>query len=356
MKKNKTVKILLLVMAVLVLAAAFLGGYYLLEIKGSQNGEAVTLTVEKGSSSRGIADQLKEADVIDSPFVFRLYLKLENQAVNLQYGTFALRKDMNYRELITALTTKTDDRETVTVTFPEGSTLIQFAQRMEKAGLCTQQQFINAAVNGDYSEFSFFSKVSDNPLKFMKTEGFLFPDTYTFYKEETPESMVRRIFQNFENKITPEMYTRMDELGMSLEETVNLASFIQEEAGNPENMKDVSAVLHNRLKAGSDHPRLECDVSWRYIYDFIEPYYGGEAATDPKMIAAYDTYTRVGLPVGPISNPGIDAINAALYPTENSPYYYFVTDESGKYYYAVTFAEHNANIAKAKQVNASIGN
>ena len=354
-KKSRVMPLVIAAAAVVVVAAACAGGYYLAETKGKAEGEPVQVTVEKGSSSHVIADQLKEAGVIDSTFVFRLYLKNTGRAGELQYGTFELQQDMPYEKLVDALAQKTDDRETVTVTFPEGITLIQFAQRMEQAGLCTQEEFIDAAVNGDYSEFAFFSKISSDPLKFMRTEGFLFPDTYTFFKEESVESMVRKIYQNFDKKVTPDLYARMDELGLSLEETITLASFVQEEAGDPINMNDVSAVLHNRLAEGSDHPRLECEVSWRYIYDFIEPYYGGEANTDPAMIAAYDTYSLAGLPVGPISNPGLEAIKAALYPTENSPYYYFVTDEAGTYYYAVTFAEHNANIAKAKQVNASLG-
>ena len=349
-KKTKILPVLFLI----VLVVAFATGFFTWkETAGTKNGETVTVTIPQGAGAVTIATTLEEEGVIGNTFIFRMYLRFTGELPNLHYGNFELRENMPYAEIIESLKQKNTERETATVTFPEGATLIQFAQRMEDAGLCTKEEFIEVAVNGDFSEFEFFANISDNPDKFLKTEGFLFPDTYEFFVDDSVEDMVRRIYANFDAKITPEMYARMDELGMTLEEVITLASYIQEEAGDPINMGDVSAVMHNRLAEGSPYPALECDVSWHYIYDFIEPYYGGANNTPAHFYTAYDSYTVIGLPL-PISNPGIEAINAALYPTENSPYYFFVTDLTGHYYYAVTFAEHTVNIAAANRVNATV--
>lgn len=358
MKKKKRTKTnpLLIIAGVVVLIGIAIGAWYGLEVSGSQKGTPVTVTIEQGAGPVTIANQLKEADVIGNTTVFRIYLKFTGAAPELQYGTFELRTDMPYAEIVETLKAIHSYRETVTVTFPEGSTLIQFAQRMEAAGLCTQEEFIEVATNGDFSEFTFWQYISDNPNKFMKTEGFLFPDTYDFFTDESVDSMVRKIYKHFDEQITPEMYARMDELGLTLEETIVLASYIQEEAGDPVNMPYVSEVMHNRLTPGSPYPKLECDVSWHFIYDFIEPYYGGAANTPQYFYDYYDSYEVIGLPIGALSSPGIDAINAALYPanTPDKTYYFFITDKAGKYYYAETWEQHQANIAEANRVNASI--
>ncbi len=242
----------------------------------------------------------------------------------------------------------TDDRETVRVTFPEGKTVIQYAQIMEQAGLCSAQEFLDVANNGDFSQFGFWAKREEKPNQFMKAEGYLFPDTYEFFVGDTVYNMVAKIYGEFDNKITAEMYARMDELDMTLTEVVTLASLVQEEAGN-EYSKMVSAVFHNRLASGMT---LGSNVAWNkekaddnnYIYDSMAgPYgYGSWDAIPAELREAYDTYTHTGLPAGPVSNPGLLSIEAALWPEENCDYLYFQTDTLGNYHFAKTNAEHEA--------------
>ena len=349
MKKNK---IILAVAAILLLIVGALGVRVFGEVGGwFKKSETAAISIQQGDTPAVIAQKLKEADIIGSEFIFKAYVKITGAGAKFQYGDFELLKDASYKSLVTELETIKVTRETVTITFPEGTTIVQFAKRIEEAGICTAQQFYDALENGDYTEFEFTKQVSDNRLKFMKYEGFLYPDTYNFFKDETPENVVRKLFATFEKRITPEMYTRMDELDMTLEQVIILASIINEEAGDPANMAPVSGVLHNRLAPGSPHPKLECDVSYYYIKDFIEPTLGH---VSDEMFNAYYTYECIGLPVGALSNPGIEAINAALYP-QQSDYYFFVTDKTGKYWYAKTFEEHVANIAETKKVNARVG-
>lgn len=353
-------KILPVVLAV-VLAAGALGLYAAGDIAGSsQPGQQVTVDIPMGSGANSIADILRENGVIKSSLLFKIYTKL-NPPSSLQYGQFTLDTNMSYAQLVEQLSTVQTRRETVTVTFPEGFTLMQFAQRMENNGLCTAREFIDVANNGDFSQFEFWSKIKEHEHKFMKGEGYLYPDTYEFYADDDVYNMVEKIYANFDSKITDEMYRRMDEIGMSLDEVVTLASFVQEEAGHPEDQPYVAACLRNRLEPDSPLPRLECNVcshineEGNYVYDYIVAYYGSVEDVPRGMMDAYNTYRINGLPPGPIANPGISAIESTLWPADGMEgYYYFVTDLSGKYYYAKTFAEHLENIDKANRVNRSL--
>lgn len=352
-KKRKKHGCLIVMLVFLMLAAlAAAAGWFLLsgEVSGSR-GAAVTqsVTIEKGSGPLAIGQKLQDAGIIRSAQVFRFYVRGKDGAADtLQYGTFELSSDMSYDEIIAALQVATDDRETVRVTFPEGKTVIQYAQIMEQAGLCSAQEFLDVANNGDFSQFGFWAKREEKPNQFMKAEGYLFPDTYEFFVGDTVYNMVAKIYGEFDNKITAEMYARMDELDMTLTEVVTLASLVQEEAGN-EYSKMVSAVFHNRLASGMT---LGSNVAWdkekaddnNYIYDSMAgPYgYGSWDAIPAELREAYDTYTHTGLPAGPVSNPGLLSIEAALWPEENCDYLYFQTDTLGNYHFAKTNAEHEA--------------
>ncbi len=352
--------IAVIVLALLLLAAGSAVFSVLGDINGKKTpGNEVTVTVQQGQGSAAIAQSLKEAGVIKYPMVFRYYLKQTGQAANLQYGTFTLQQGQSYEAIVETMSQYVK-RDTVRVTFPEGITAQRFAQLMEEAGLCTAEEFLQVANEGDFSQYDFWNEIPDDPNRFMKCEGYLFPNTYEFYADDTVYNYVDKLYAEFDAKVTPEMRQRATELGMSLEEVVTLASFVQEEAGNAEDAK-VSAVFHNRLAADSPYPRLESNASSyvqnpndnNYIYNWIAPYYGGWDNIPENIYKAYNTYELNGLPAGPISNPGIDAIQAALYPDESylaEKYYFFVTDKNGKYYYAKTKSEHDKNVSIAFSV------
>lgn len=351
---------LITVIVLLVLAGAVFGGWlwYHNEVNGNR-GDVVTqtVTIEKGSGVRTIGKQLKEADIIRSTYAFFFYVRgQEDAASKLQYGTFELASDMSYDDIIAVLQQTTDERETVRVTFPEGKTAIQYAQIMEQAGLCSAEEFLEVAnETGDFSQFKFWNQRGEHPNTFMRAEGYLFPDTYEFFVGDSVYNMVAKIYGEFDRKITDEMYQRMNELKMPLADVITLASLVQEEAGN-EYSKQVSAVFHNRLRKGIT---LGSNVAWdkekaddnNYIYDSMAGAYGFGSwdAIPEEMRAAYDTYTHQGLPAGPVSNPGILAIEAALWPEENCNYLFFQTDTLGNYHFANTNAEHEAITAQLEK-------
>lgn len=369
-KKRSPWRLVLAAAAILVIAAAAAAVWAMGEINGSRadQNNTITVSVPQGSNSRAVADQLQENGVIRSGFLFRLYLRQTGQGSSLQYGDFTMYQGESYADIVAALS-QYAAADTVRITFPDGNTALDFAQRMEDAGLCTAEEFL-ACANGedgsDFSQYRFWSEMQTGENYFMRCEGYLYPETYEFYKDDTVYNYVDTFYSHFNSMVTDDLYARMDELGMSLHNTIVLASFIQEEAGNKENAH-VSAVFHNRLAEGSPYPRLESNASSyvqndednNYIYNWIAPYYGGWDNIPAEIYSAYNTYELEGLPAGAISNPGYDAIYAALYPEEpdsDGPYYFFVTDLTGHYYYGRTVSEHNRNCEKAWAVNASLGN
>ena len=368
-KKGGAWKILLVLVVLLVLAAGAAGVFAYNEIHGNgKPGTEVTVSIPQGSGVSAIAQKLKDAGVIRSAYLFRWYVGQKGTAAKLQYGDFALTPGTGYDDLIAALSTYAK-AETVRVTIPEGTTAIAIAQKMEAAGLCSAEDFLKEANEGDFSEYTFWQYVPDDadaPDRFMKCEGYLFPETYEFLKDDTVHNYVATFYAQFDAQITDEMYAELKKQDMTLPELITLASFVQEEAGNSQD-SNVAQVFRNRLAEGSPYPRLQSNTSSyiqsdadnNYLWNWVAPYYGGWDNIPENIVAAYDTYSCKGLPAGPISNPGLAAIQTALDPQPDEDAkdaYFFVTDLKGNYYYARTLSEHNANCQKAAEVNKSVKN
>ena len=364
-KKAGAAKVLLILLVVLLLAAgaAVLAARAEIHGKGRAS-RTVTVTIEKGSGVAAIANQLKQEGGIRSSLLFRYYVKNTDSASRLQYGTFTLDAGWPYVDLVDALS-QYAKAESVRLTFPEGTTAQAIAQKMEQAGLCTAQEFLDEANNGDFSQYRFWQYVPEQvPGRFMKCEGYLFPDTYDFLMEDTVHNYVATFYAHFDAQITEEMYAALEAQEMSLPQLVTLASFVQEEAGNAQD-SNVAQVFRNRLAPSSPYRRLQSNASSyiqndadnNYLWNWVAPYYGGWDKIPPEILAAYDTYALEGLPAGPISNPGLAAIQASLSPQpdpEVKDCYFFVTDLAGTYYYGRTMSEHNANCDKAAAVNKSL--
>ena len=366
-KKGGAWKILLVLVVLLVLAAGAALLFARSEINGrTTDAEPVTVSIQQGSGVSAIAQKLKDAGVIRSAYLFRWYVGQKGTAAKLQYGDFALTPGTGYDDLIAALSTYAK-AETVRVTIPEGTTAIAIAQKMEAAGLCSAEDFLKEANEGDFSAYTFWQYVPDDadaPDRFMKCEGYLFPETYEFLKDDTVHNYVATFYAQFDAQITDEMYAELKKQEMTLPQLITLASFVQEEAGNSQD-SNVAQVFRNRLAEGSPYPRLQSNTSSyiqsdadnNYLWNWVAPYYGGWDNIPENIVAAYDTYSCKGLPAGPISNPGLAAIQAALDPQPDEDAkdaYFFVTDLKGNYYYARTLSEHNANCQTAAEVNKSV--
>lgn len=312
--------------------------------------QQMTVEIPKGSSTGEIAQILKKNGVITEPLAFRLYVMLK-QKDGFQSGEYIMTDKMDYDSIIYALQAGTERTDVVEIMFPEGSTSVDIAQKLEEKGVCSAKEFLAALNSSDYN-YTFVDNIPQNALRFYKLEGYLFPNTHQFFVGESVSSVVNRFLKDFSSKITDEMRTRMNELNLTLDQTLALASIIQKEASDPDEMKNISEVFHNRLRNSDAYPNLQSDPTIYYVERVIKKNIG---MTNQAMYDAYNTYVCNGLPVGPICNPGLDAIEAALYPAQHEQtYYYFVTDNAGTYYYAETLDQHNANIAQADKVNAEL--
>lgn len=316
---------------------------------------SVEVTIEQGMTDEEVIDILEEKGLINNKMFCKLFIKFFEKEGPYISNTYTLNPQMGIEKMIAVMKTDYTLGEIVTLTFPEGWTIKQIAEKLEANDVCSASSFVTTLQTVDFSEdYDFIVSIPDKDQRFRVLEGYLYPDTYQFYVGENPSSVVRRFLDNFETKWTEEYQKRAAELGMTIDEVVTLASVIQMEAANYDQMPGVSSVIHNRLNNTYTFPRIECDSTTAYYTDVIKPQFTSSSEDLKKCEVfqnRYDTYDPdcTGLPVGAIANPGGDAIHAALYP-EDTGYYFFNHDVNGGIYYAVTASEHDRNVAIAESV------
>jgi UPF0755 protein len=310
----------------------------------STGNAAVTITIDEDDTTDSVAKKLQEAQLIKYPWLFSYVAKFERQTAPYQAGEHTLNDNMNYMQLLDEIEIKDTVRETVWVTFTEGMTLDQIAETLEENGVCDADEFMEETKKEVDYGYDFESGISDSELIFYPLEGYLFPDTYQFYTDETPANIISKMLQNFQDKISS-VESLMKEMGLTQHQTITLASIIQAEAsGDPDNMRLVSSVYWNRLNDTENFPKLQSDPTRNYANSVI--LMKGKSLTYQKKASAYNTYECDGLPAGPICNPGMDAIEAALQP-ESTAYYYFCSNtRTGEFYYAETLQQHDQNVDK----------
>ena len=248
-----------LVVLVVILAIVGIGGWKAFQFYGevAGNGELgpeQSVTIEQGSTVADITNVLKEDGVIQYDWLFKQYVKYSGKAGEIQYGSFEVQSGMAYNEIIKALSVVTR-RPTVNVTIPEGTTAAGVAQIFVDAGLVEDVDTFLSCANGtdgsDWSQYDFWNAIPDNG-RLMKCEGYLFPDTYEFFTDDSVYNYVNTFYKEFDAK-TSDLWDTINEKGTTMNDVVILASFIQEEAGMPAEDAKVSACFHNRLE--SDDPQ-----------------------------------------------------------------------------------------------------
>jgi len=296
-----------------------------------ESAEAITLEIEEGLDTDGIANLLEQEGLIDHARSFKFAVLLGRARGQLQAGTFEISAAQSPREIVDVL--KQGFTKETKVTIPEGLKLSEVAEIMEEAGVVTAEEFTEAA-NQPY-EYSFLRSL---PVE-ASLEGFLFPDTYYFAADATATDVITKMLDNFEAQIEPllDLFEKSD---LSVYEVVTLASLVEGEVPDDADRKVVASVFFNRLAI--DMP-LRADSTLAYITgeDTIDFNLDDIAIDDP-----YNTYQIVGLPPGPINSPGLSSLTAVLEPAETN-FFYFVSDpETGDTIFAETLEEHNQNIAK----------
>lgn len=305
------------------------------------------VTIPEGADVNEISQILYDEGIIKIPKAFAIVAKMGDYGTQFKPGDFELSPSFAYETIITKLTTdEYEESETVDVTFIEGVDLYTAAKQLEEAGVCDADRFIYYFNAGGY-DCKFESSLPESfSSKFYRMEGYLFPDTYTFYVDMEPELVCRKIYKNFDNKITAELYTQMKNAGLTLDETITLASIVQAEAGDTDSMKKIASVFLNRLNNQEEFPKLESDPTGKYVNEVIKP--NIEIQSD-AIFDSYDTYICNGIPSGAIGNPGMDAILAVLNPADTDYYFFYANLDTKETFFAETLEEHEENERMVKE-------
>ena len=254
-------------------------------------------------------------------------------------GTYQLDTDMDYRAIVTNLGSNSASRQQVTVTIPEGFTVAQIFQRLEDEGVSTVEKLNEMAATHDYA-FSFLQEI---PLgEPTRLEGYLFPDTYDFYMGEDPLTVINKMLVNFDRRFTDEMRAEAQANGYSVRDIVIIASMIERETDGSDRAT-ISSVIYNRWQNTGAETAGYLGVDATLVYAL------GRTITQDDYTAdtPYNTYTNQGLPPGPISNPGMASINAAMEP-ESTNYYYYALGNDGTHSFFRTLSEQQNFIAQQR--------
>ncbi|MBI4037464.1 endolytic transglycosylase MltG [Candidatus Curtissbacteria bacterium] len=325
--KNKTKFIVIgVIFIILVVTPIALNKYYnyLLAARSTSQSEDTIFIVRPGEAVTNIASNLKNEGLIKSPLAFRLLVSQMGIAKSIQAGDFRLSASMTSRRIAEELTHGAID---VWITIPEGLRLEEQAAKIEE-----KLNFGNSILAFDKKEY----------IKNAK-EGYMFPDTYLIPKDASTTDVINRLSETFAIK-TEKLLKSKNKTNLAEDEIIILASLIEREAKNDDERPVIAGILLNRIKSNL---ALQVDATVQYAkgYDSSQNTWWPQVSTDDyqKVKSPYNTYLSLGLPPGPICNPGIKSIEAALNPTQTE-YYYYLHDTEGKIHYAETIDEHNENI------------
>src|SRR3989344_3310610 len=294
----------------------------------NSSGENIIFKVEKGESAKTIAEHLKNSNIIKNPFFFQLYVFLSLRQYALKSGEYELSRAMSIRDI--ADTIVLGGTNEILITIPEGFTLKQVEERLVGAGLIKQNELESYRFSNDVPQ-----ALADKP-KSASLEGYLFPDTYRFFKDAKLPDVVNKMIANLENKLTSDLKMAIKNSSFTTYEVLTMASLIEKEVKSDSDREIVSGILWKRLKAKIP---LQVDATLVYITGRKEIF-----DADKKINSPYNTYFYRGLPKGPISNPGLSAIMAAIFP-KSSPYWYYLSAKDGATIFSKTLEEHNRNRA-----------
>lgn len=346
-----------LVALVVVLAVRFVVSHYVSAVD-PDDPTPYEVVIPQNTSAGKIADILYHACGEDEPGLivssasFKVYVDFVGKANSLKAGTYRLSKNMTIPEIVDVLAEGNPARRTTRLVVTEGKTVEEIAKSIRENGDIQTDADVFLALCRDaaaFQKYPFIAELPNASDRRYVLEGYLFPDTYEIFTDSTPEEILDKFLTRYYEVYTGEWVSRAEELDMTRDQVMTLASIIEREASVPEDFSKVSAVFHNRLSEGM---KLESCATLNYItgqdrYTFT--------ADEMAIVSSYNTYLNDGLPIGPISNPGAAAILAALYPNEEyleEGYLYFCNGnpkESRALIFSKTYEEHQENVERYRQ-------
>lgn len=314
---------------------------------------AITITVSEQDTLADVAQNLKDHGLVNYKYLFMLYGAFSNAEEKIGSGTFELNQMFDYHALVNGLASSSETRQTVTLTFPEGYSVDQIFGMLADNGVCSLEDLTETAANHEF-EMSFLSDIPYGEAN--RLEGFLFPDTYDFYVDDEPVRVINKMLSNFSSKFSEDMLAdidalnqdirkRMEEEGSFSEEEienammtpykiVTVASLIEKEAGSDSERATISSVIYNRLTTRV-HELLQIDATVEYA---LGEHKEVLTANDLGVENPYNTYRNKGLPPGPIANPGLSSIMAAIHP-QDTQYFFYALNDSGNHSFFNTYME-----------------
>lgn len=311
--------------------------------------QSISITITEDDTVDSVTDKLYDAGLIKYKELFKLYAALAKADKKISAGTYTLNTQYDYHALVNGMTASSSYRESVKVRIPEGYTCAQIYALLESQGVCSVATLENYAATSEFASYEFLEGVPRGSKYCL--EGFLFPDTYDFYTNDTPQRIFDKLLSRFADQVDEELLTHMEALNkridkdLTLYDVVILASIVQKESAHSGENYEIASVFFNRLAHPSSYPFLNSDATVVYAH-------GGKqelTAEDYKLDSPYNTYVVKGLPIGPIANPGLSAIMAALSPADTN-YYYFVLDPSiGEHLFSETYKEHQDKVESLRK-------
>ena len=324
---------------------------------GRDNRE-VSITIEDSDTLEDISKKLQENGLIRYPNLFSLYAQFTGAREEIGSGTFTLNTMYDYHALVNFMNSDSAEREIVEVLIPEGYNCAQLFALLEEKGVCTVADLEAYAADGELDEYWFLEDVKRGDRYCL--EGFLFPDTYEFYVNDEPRRVLEKMLDDFDYRFTDEMRSNLialnhrltewmedegyeqeyiDEHQLSLWELVTVASLIEEETANTLESYTISSVIYNRLYRWGDNPSF-LNIDAAIIYALGE-HKEELTVSDLQIDSPYNTYTNTGLTPGPITNPGLYSLNAALDPDDTDYYYYAMDPDTGAHHFSEDEDAHN---------------
>jgi UPF0755 protein len=346
-QKLKFFKYLILI-AVVFFTAGFFSYYRGIGVPAGKNGAELEFTVARGDNVKAVGQSLEKKGLIKSRLYFELYVFFQKKGASLQAGTYRLSPRSSIKEIVEIISQgKVVSREKEITIIP-GWTLRNIAGYFSEQGISAESEFYRLAGEplkkyglterpADYS--SRFDFLSDKPKNYG-LEGYLFPDTYRIYDSAGPEEAVLKMLANFNGKFSPEMRQETSRQGKTIYQIITMASLIEKEVRSEKDMKIVSGIFWGRMKTGQ---ALQSCATLSYILGKPKPVYSLE---DTEIKSPYNTYQNRGLPPGPIANPSLAAIKAAIYPEETDYNYFLSRPDTGETVFSKTYEEHLRNQAK----------
>ena len=326
----------------------------------------VTITITKEDTIDSISQKLGQANLVRYPGLFKAFATLTGKDERISAGTFTLSTRLDYNAMINAMAAHGATREVVSIMFPEGATCAQIFKLLADKNVCTVEELEDYAANGELSDYWFLEGVSRGSKYCL--EGYLAPDTYNFYTNDSPRRVLEKFLNEFDDRFTDIMkdnFVAMQKLyadtmrkkgcteayisenPLTLHQVVTMASIILKETSSNAEGYTISSVFYNRMT----HPEYLILGSDATVYYALGDYFGelGELTEEHLNVdSPYNTRKYQGFPPGPICNPDVHALYAALEPVETD-YYYFVYDPmAGVHLFAVTYQEHLDNIKKVE--------